>query len=49
MKGNIEKVEKLLKTLSDKIEKLATSKLVVDLDAKIEALIAANKLKRKRG
>jgi hypothetical protein len=49
IKGNIEKVEKLVKTLSDKIEKLATSKLVVDLDAKIEALIAANNLKRNRG
>jgi hypothetical protein len=28
---------------------LATSKLVVDLEAKIEALIAANDLKRKKG
>jgi hypothetical protein len=49
MNGNIEKVEKLVKTLSDKIEKLSTSKLVVDLDTKIEALIAANNLKRKKG
>ncbi len=49
MKRNIEKAEKLVKTLSDKTEKLATSKLVVDLDAKIEALIVANDLKRKRG
>ncbi len=48
MKRNIEKVEKLVKTLSDKIEKLATSKLVVDLDAKIETLIAANNFKRKK-
>ncbi len=49
MKGIIEKVEKLVKTLSDKIEKLAMNKSVVDLDAKIEALIVANNLKRKRG
>jgi hypothetical protein len=38
-----------LKLLSDKIEKLAMSKLVVDLDAKIEVLIMAKDLKRKRG
>jgi hypothetical protein len=49
MKGNIEKVEKLVRTLSDKIKKLAKSKSVVDLDAKIEALITANDLKRKKG
>jgi hypothetical protein len=49
MKGSIEKVEKALKSLGNKIEKLATTKSVVDLDAKVEALITANDLKRRKG
>jgi hypothetical protein len=49
MKGSVEKVEKALKSLGDKIKKLATTKSVVDLDAKVEALIATNDLKRRKG
>ena len=49
MKGSVEKVEKAFKSLGDKIKKLATTKSVVDLDAKVEALIAANDLKRRKG
>ena len=49
LKGDITKIEKLVKSLADKVDNLATKKSHQDLDAKVESIISANSLKRKSG
>jgi hypothetical protein len=49
LKADITKLEKQIKTLSDKLDNLATKKSHQDLDAKVEGVINANSLKRKSG
>jgi hypothetical protein len=48
-KSNIDKLEKQVKALADKADNLATKKSYHDLDAKLEAVISANNLKKKAG
>jgi hypothetical protein len=49
LKSNINKLEKQLKLISEKVEALATKKLYHDLDAKLEGVIHTNNLKKKAG
>jgi multidrug resistance efflux pump len=44
LKGQVEKLEKQVKTLTDKLDALATKKSYHDLDAKVEGVISANSL-----
>ncbi len=49
LKSNVDKLEKQLKSISKKVEALATKKLYHDLDAELEGVIHANNLKKKAG
>ena len=49
LKGQIDKLEKQVKSLTDKLDLLATKKSFHDIDTKLEGVINANSLKRKSG
>ena len=49
LKGQIDKLEKQVKALIDKLDLLATKKSFHDIDTKLEGIINANSLKRKSG
>ncbi len=49
LKTNVNKLEKQVKSLSEKADTLTTKKSYHDLDAKLELVISANNLKKKAG
>ncbi len=49
VKGQVDKLEKQVKSLTDKLDSLATKKSFHDVDTKLEGIINANSLKRKSG
>ncbi len=49
LKTNVNKLEKQVKSMSEKADTLATKKSNHDLDAKLKLVISANNLKRKAG
>jgi hypothetical protein len=48
IKSNVNKLEKQVKALADKADNLATKKSYHDLDAKLDAVISANNLKKRQ-
>ncbi len=49
LKGQVDKLEKQVKSLTDKLDTLVTKKSFLDVDTKLEGIINANFLKRKSG
>jgi hypothetical protein len=49
LKGQVDKLEKQVKSLTDKLDTLVTKKSFHDVDTKLEDIINANFLKRKSG
>ena len=49
LKGQVDKLAKQVKLLTNKLDSLATKKSFHDVDTKLEGIINANSLKRESG